>query len=356
MNKEIICGIYKITSPTNRSYIGQSINIIKRWGEYKRLSCKYQDKLYKSFLKYGIENHKFEIIQKCSIEELNTLEEKYVLEFKCVEEGLNIRYGGGARGKVSEETKNKLRIINLGKKWSEESKLKQSLATRGEKNPNFGKKASLETKQKQLIKRLGRKVSEKTRFKMSESRKGKKLSIETIEKSAKSRTGLKRSEEFKQKIRSIKLGKKLPPETILKMVKSRTGLKRSEETKKKMSLAALGKKKNPESVKKSADSKRGIPHSDEAKLKISLAMKGNKNPMFGRSGIKSPNFGKKISKEVLDKVSGDNHWTRKKGISLETRTKQSIAKKGIKQSPESIEKRVKAMKLTWEKKRQLLNN
>jgi hypothetical protein len=85
-------------------------------------------------------------------------------------------------------------------------------------------------------------------------------------------------------------------------------------------------------------------------------MKGNKNPMFGRSGIKSPNFGKKISKEVLDKVSGDNHWTRKKGISLETRTKQSIAKKGIKQSPESIEKRVKAMKLTWEKKRQLLNN
>jgi len=38
MNK--VCGIYKITSPTNKVYIGQSTNILFRFRAYKRLNCK----------------------------------------------------------------------------------------------------------------------------------------------------------------------------------------------------------------------------------------------------------------------------------------------------------------------------
>ena len=62
-----IIGIYKITSPTNRIYIGSSNDIYNRWCSYKNLKCKSQTKLYNSLLKYGAENHIFEIIENCSI-------------------------------------------------------------------------------------------------------------------------------------------------------------------------------------------------------------------------------------------------------------------------------------------------
>ena len=42
MNK--ICGIYKITSPTGKIYIGQSANIKSRITNYKNARCKCQQK------------------------------------------------------------------------------------------------------------------------------------------------------------------------------------------------------------------------------------------------------------------------------------------------------------------------
>ena len=54
-------GIYKITSPSGKVYVGQSVNIERRLKEYKILKCKKQVKLYNSFIKYGFENHKIEI-------------------------------------------------------------------------------------------------------------------------------------------------------------------------------------------------------------------------------------------------------------------------------------------------------
>ena len=47
-------GIYKITSPTNKIYIGQSTNIENRWNDYyKMIRCKRQTRLYNSLKKYG---------------------------------------------------------------------------------------------------------------------------------------------------------------------------------------------------------------------------------------------------------------------------------------------------------------
>lgn len=57
-------GIYKITSPSNRIYIGQSLNIEYRWKKYNNLNCKVQPKLYRSLKLYSSENHKFEIIEE----------------------------------------------------------------------------------------------------------------------------------------------------------------------------------------------------------------------------------------------------------------------------------------------------
>ena len=43
-------GIYKITSPSNKVYVGQSININARFKSYLRLSSnKKQSRLYNSF-------------------------------------------------------------------------------------------------------------------------------------------------------------------------------------------------------------------------------------------------------------------------------------------------------------------
>ena len=60
MNK--ICGIYKITSPTDRVYIGLSKDINKRIETYRNARCYTQTRLYRSIIKYGWDSHKFEII------------------------------------------------------------------------------------------------------------------------------------------------------------------------------------------------------------------------------------------------------------------------------------------------------
>jgi group I intron endonuclease len=61
-------GIYKIISPSGKVYIGQSINIEKRKKQYIKLdkTC-IGPKLYNSLIKYGFNNHIFEIIEECSI-------------------------------------------------------------------------------------------------------------------------------------------------------------------------------------------------------------------------------------------------------------------------------------------------
>ena len=69
MNK--ICGIYKITSPTGKIYIGKSVNIKIRKNHYAYHSGKGQPKIYNSIIKHGWKSHTFEIICICEKDELN---------------------------------------------------------------------------------------------------------------------------------------------------------------------------------------------------------------------------------------------------------------------------------------------
>lgn len=72
--------IYKITSPSGKIYIGQTVNFKRRMQKYKSLLCKKQSKLYSSLLKYGFENHKIEIIfeqAELDINLLNAKEKEY---------------------------------------------------------------------------------------------------------------------------------------------------------------------------------------------------------------------------------------------------------------------------------------
>lgn len=79
-------GIYKITNKLdNKVYIGQSVNIEKRWGEHKR-AVNYTDEhtynypLYRAIRKYGIENFIFEIVEECSTQML-TEREQYWMDY-----------------------------------------------------------------------------------------------------------------------------------------------------------------------------------------------------------------------------------------------------------------------------------
>lgn len=87
-----ISGIYKITNPIGEIYIGQSKYIYRRKKEYINMKCFSQPKIYNSILKYGFNNHKFEIIKKCSWEKLNRYEFYYQSKYKSVENGLNCVY------------------------------------------------------------------------------------------------------------------------------------------------------------------------------------------------------------------------------------------------------------------------
>lgn len=127
-------GIYKITSPSGKIYIGQSINIEKRFKTYKRLTCKEQIRLYNSFKKYGIENHIFEVLEQCTIELLNERERFYQDFYDVISKnGLNCRLisVNDKKSILSQETKDKFRICKLGVKLKEETKIKISISNKG---------------------------------------------------------------------------------------------------------------------------------------------------------------------------------------------------------------------------------
>jgi group I intron endonuclease len=127
-------GIYKITSPQGRVYVGQAVNIEKRLSDYQKLKCKSQTRLYNSLVKYGTINHTFKVIEECTIELLNE-RERYWQEYYEVlsEKGLNCKLtkAGDKSGIHSEETKKKQSKANIGKIISQDIRDKISKTLKG---------------------------------------------------------------------------------------------------------------------------------------------------------------------------------------------------------------------------------
>lgn len=187
------CGIYKITSPSNKIYIGQSQDIHRRWKYYyQNKNCKKQSYLYNSLQKHGVEVHIFEIVEECSFDLLNEKERYWQEYYDCInpEKGLNLRLVNTkdkkyefpqhikdkiklkkAGYKLTEKHKEILRIANTGRIISEDTRKKISEKNKGKKRPNMH---SDKTKQKLSILKKGRKLSEKTKLKMSLSHMGRK--------------------------------------------------------------------------------------------------------------------------------------------------------------------------------------
>ncbi len=218
-------GIYKITNPSGKIYIGQSVNILSRINKYKNAKCTTQPIILKSILKYGWENHIFEIVCECEQSELNEKERYYQEMFDCIgKNGLNcmLTHTRTKSGKARQETIDKL----TGRKLPEST---------CEKMRN--KKLSEETRRKISQSNTGRVMSEETRRKISESNSGKKRIQEYIDK-MKQRVI---SEKVKEMLRTNMKGKKHSEETINKLRIANKNKKPSKDCLNK-ALAATSKK------------------------------------------------------------------------------------------------------------------
>ena len=185
-------GIYKITSPTDRVYIGQSVDIEYRWNDYKKKDSKSQIRLNRSFLKHGVENHIFEVIEECDVELLSVRERFWQDYYNVINGGLNCRltttkdktgyFSEESKLKMSESAKKKVRTDDhqakltkansrpmLGRKHSKETIALMSENRKG-KASRLGSKLSQESKDKIALKAIGRKASEETKLKMSITR------------------------------------------------------------------------------------------------------------------------------------------------------------------------------------------
>lgn len=214
-----ICGIYKITNPSNKYYVGSSEDILYRWGRYKSLLCKTQTKLYNSIKKYGWDAHKVEVLEECPAEKLYSLERAWGLFYNVLgqDTGLNCKLPGygETKGQISDETRRKMSVAQKGKKISQEHIVKLKLI-------NTGRKHTDEARLKMSSYQKGKIISEETKLKMSEVAKGRKLSEETklkmcISNRGKSNQGYKHTDEVKLNMSLMRKGKKLSEEHRMKM-------------------------------------------------------------------------------------------------------------------------------------------
>ena len=96
--------IYKITSPEEKSYIGQVVEYISngekkgingRWKQHVNNSKKKDTYLSRAIIKYGYDNFKIEQLMKCKKTDLNLFEELFIKTHNTLApNGYNLQTGG----------------------------------------------------------------------------------------------------------------------------------------------------------------------------------------------------------------------------------------------------------------------
>lgn len=237
--------IYKYTNKVNgKVYIGRTCQTLEARANGNGKGYKCCTYFYNAIQKYGWENFEGEIIEEgLNDEEAGKRELYWINEFDSTdrEKGYNLRDSDYRTYK--DETREKMRRAQTGKKASEEA-----------------------------------------RRKMSESRKGKKM-----------------PESLKKKLLAAHLGKKRPKEVVEKVRRANLGKKRSEEYKKWLSESMKGRfagEKHPNFGKKMSEEQKellrsfhvGIPLPEETKKKLSNALKGKGGTkiMCRETGVEYP--------------------------------------------------------------------
>jgi group I intron endonuclease len=241
--------IYKTTNLLNgKIYIGQSYKDDEKYlgsGKFLKRAIK----------KYGIENFKKEILEKCSPDK-NTLDERekyWINHYKSTDKkiGYNISIGGQS-GWMS------------GLHHSSITKEKISESGRKEKNHFYGKHHTDITKEK-----ISQSLKKSEKFQLSSSNK-----------------------ERRQKISEAMSKRVVSEETKKKLSEAQKGRKKTNEQKEKM--REIGNKLKPFL---------GCKHTEESKRKISQGNKGKIMPQKAKEKLREINTGKKLSDETKQKIS-----------------------------------------------------
>ncbi|MDD4242770.1 MAG: NUMOD3 domain-containing DNA-binding protein [Bacilli bacterium] len=152
--------IYKYTSPSGKSYIGQTCNLRRRLIEHKNKNGCIA--FHNAILKYGFENFIEEILEEnLTLEEANERESYWIkTENTLAPNGYNLHTGGlnhtiseetrkrmsEAKQNISEETLRKMSISATGRIFSEETLRKMREVNSGENNGMFNKTHSEDTR------------------------------------------------------------------------------------------------------------------------------------------------------------------------------------------------------------------
>ncbi|MBR3231363.1 MAG: GIY-YIG nuclease family protein [Lachnospiraceae bacterium] len=143
----MISGIYCIENKENgRAYIGQSVDIKKRWAQHRcdlRAGRHDNEHLQRAWEKYGEECFSFSIVEEVEPEMLNLAEEMWIQIFDAYDHGYNMTLGGEATRGHTPWNKGKRRSERVRKILSESAKKRT-----GEKNAFYGKKHSTATRAK----------------------------------------------------------------------------------------------------------------------------------------------------------------------------------------------------------------
>ncbi len=134
--RPVLCGVYCVTNrSTGKKYIGQSVNIYKRWEYYYYAGNKDNTPILAAIKKYGIDEFDFRIVEECERAMLNDKEIFWISkEGSCCPNGYNLSTGGRSTTwlyKPSKETLEKRSTALTGQKRSEETKRKMSAAQKG---------------------------------------------------------------------------------------------------------------------------------------------------------------------------------------------------------------------------------
>ena len=94
----IVSGIYKITNQLNGvCYIGQAVDVAKRWKDHAKcglgIDATASNKLYIAMQQDGLENFTWELLEKCTTNELNEKEKFYIELYQAKEYGYNSTKG-----------------------------------------------------------------------------------------------------------------------------------------------------------------------------------------------------------------------------------------------------------------------
>ena len=121
-------GIYKITNKINgKIYIGQSNDIYRRFYEHQTKGETSRIPVDVAIQKYGKDKFSYEVLEECSIDELNQKETFWIKKLNAIENGYNCSEGGNQQSIGENNGKAKLTekdVIEIRKAYNNHLKQK----------------------------------------------------------------------------------------------------------------------------------------------------------------------------------------------------------------------------------------